>query len=75
MVELAIHNELANPYVENLSDKVRVHLGLNHTSEDLSNMLELNPEQVAKARDLFSNDEARRIFEPGEEFVLVKEVI
>lgn len=74
MVELALHDELEAPYVENINESLRVHLGMNHTSEDIRRTLniDLNEEQLNLACDLLSNDARERNYIRTADFVLIR---
>lgn len=75
MVELALHDELNEPYAEVLENQTtRIHLGLNHKSDDL-HQLDLENHKLQKAVNLLSNDNQLRDFIRTENFVLIREAI
>ena len=73
-MELAIHEDLANPFVELMDDRVRVHLPLGMSADELGDHFnaELDHAQIETAKNLLANDDLPRSFETHPGFVLVK---
>lgn len=74
VVEIAIHEHLAEAHVEKLQDGVtRIHIGLEHSEAEIEHILASNGDHrlVSRALALFGDDNFDRKFTTTSEFVLV----
>jgi hypothetical protein len=73
-MELAIHENLASPFVEKMDDRVRVHLPLGMSAVELGEHFndELDHAQLETAKALLASDDLVRSFETHEGFVVIR---
>lgn len=76
MVELALHNQLDNVFIEDFGHTKRIHLGLNHSAQDIQSSLsyELQEQLLEQAKSLMSNDNQARHFIRENDFVIIRAV-
>lgn len=75
MVEIAIHDELGSPSLEEVSSRLfRIHIGMLHEQEDIVSILESSgrPDLIDLAIELFADDRIERVFQTTKSFVLVR---